>query len=187
MKPNFPLSVLFRKKPDLPTIAILAALTTLSACGSNKEVSDEPNEPEVASEVELKNTSELAVKSQTEKASDDIESPFPEAPKNVLINGNKMTVSSIPLTKGDFVYDHSVKENGQVTGSLVAVLKPDATLPSAWSDDFTIEKLSDRTYKLTPTEIVDLVSTYKLLFKSSEVEKVEITVFYGPTNSPETM
>ena len=174
-------------KPNLPILLIFAALATLSACGSDKKMSDETSKPELASETELKDTAKSESKSNIDEASEDKTSPFPDAPKNVLINGNKMTLSSIPLTKGDFVFDHSVKENGQVTGSLVAVLKPEAELPIAWSEDFTIEELSDRTYKLTPTETIDLLARYQSLVKSAVVETVEITIFYGPANSPETM
>ncbi|MBF7074561.1 hypothetical protein ISG33_14240 [Glaciecola sp. MH2013] len=163
-----------------------------SASAHKQPVVQKPDKKSVESIKTNGHVSNEADATDNKETANKIVSPFPDAPKSLLINGIKMSVNTTPLKKGDTIFDHSVKQNAQLTGKIVVVLKADTELPEKISadilnNDFVATKLAPRTFSLLALSDSDLLASYASLENSALIEKVELGLFYGQSDNRETM
>lgn len=91
-------------------------------------------------------------------------------------NGRQFTASMGQLVKGVAVYDTQMSVFGRLKGSLVLVtLSP----LSAFSSGFSIEKIAENTYRLTPLDRHVLL--LDVLKRLQAFGQVELEVDYSPT------
>lgn len=90
-------------------------------------------------------------------------------------NGHQFTASTELLVKGTVVYDTQMSVFGRLKGSLVLVtLSP----LSAFSSGFSIDKIAENTYRLTPLDShILLLDALKRL---QAFGKVELEIDYSP-------
>lgn len=121
------------------------------------------------------------VSNPQQKVSPTLKGVNPSTEKNKLyhyqFNGRQFTASTGQLVKDVVVYDTQMSVFGRLKGSLVLVtLSP----LSAFSSGFSIDKIAENTYRLTPLDShILLLDALKRL---QAFGQVELDIDYSPTD-----
>lgn len=92
-------------------------------------------------------------------------------------NGRQFTASTGQLVKGTVVYDTQMSVFGRLKGSLVLVTQSPL---STFSTGFSIDKIAENTYRLTPLDSHILL--LDVLKRLQAFGQVELEVDYSPTD-----
>lgn len=169
-------------------IVLFSAICTLGliACSQQRQEESQTesfqSKATTSSEKQAITTTELPTETQRE-----IEARFPTQPISKMINGVKMTAKVLPVTRGSMLFDSSVKQDAMVKGNVVVVTKDGAKLPASLSNLYKVEELTDGVYSLDVATSEDILKHYEKLKTNPALERVELGLFYGPEDGPETM
>lgn len=110
-----------------------------------------------------------------------IDKSLPTKNKYLSINKEKFELKSAELKKGAKVFNLLMSEAGTIKGTFAVVTKGSAALKEI-KHTREINKIAQKTYRLTPEDGVSFTGYYKFLLSLEILELVEMEIDYsGPT------
>lgn len=169
-------------------ISIIFSATCIIMLGACSQPSPKESEAEnFQNELKSATKEQPAVSVPPSISEAEIEARFPSKPISKMINGVKMTAKVLPITRGSMVFDNSVKQNAMVKGDIVVVLNDNQGLPDELRQTYKIKELVEGVFSLEAEANEDMLEHYEKLSKNTAFSRVELGLFYGPEDGPETM
>lgn len=99
--------------------------------------------------------------------------------KSIRSSGDKLSYSSEGLYKGDKIYNHSIQQQGVVSGTLTLTLNTDS-VPKDLSEAYELKALTAHNYLLIVEKKVEIAQLVYKLQNNNAVSNIEVKVDYSP-------